>query len=182
MVKLISIIVSTSMIIAFAVVSFVFVDRFLFQKETLIRNVNGDVNVTDDKEKVLISLSAASEKFEMRKPVVTNGTLSIKDNRNSLTRYLETLEDKRRVTKLSNAVNNEQKPNELTIVLAEKLSDVYVQGIRSELMQRGFDDIDIRKDSEKILIYGLKNAKEQQNIANILSFSYFLDPILGGPK
>ena len=69
-------------------------------------------------------------------------------------------------------------PNDLTIVLTENLSEVFLKGIGKDLIDRGFNDIIIQQNADQIFLQGFKDEGEQKEISDILSFYFFLEPIL----
>ena len=182
MVKLIGIIVGTVVVSAFLLVTFVFIDRFLFEKENLIGSEDGEVVQSDRQENISTGLSVAAKKFDMLKPIETRGVLSVQGSPNSLTRYLKSLKERRNATKAADIEKTKHNAHDLAIILKERISAAYLNGIREDLSLRGFNDIVIQHDSAITFFYGLKDESERSRIANILSDTYFLEPILGGFK
>ena len=178
MVKLISIISSALVIFAFFVVTFVFIDRFFLEREALFETNEDAAVAAIQSQSTPARLSAASEKFEMIKPVETSSSLLREENSSSVIRFLSSLEDERRATKVDINTAGGQVPNDLTIVLTENLSEVFLKGIGKDLIDRGFNDIVIQQSADQIFFQGFKDEGEQKDISDILSFSFFLEPIL----
>ena len=179
MVKLIGIIIGIIAVVAFLVVAFVFVDRLIFEGDTLFGKQESMVDEFDKSQNISQSTIAASEQFEMIKPIETSSPLSMEKNRNSVTRYLKELEQKRRVVNFDRVTNAQPNVPDLNITIMENLSEVYLQSVKQDLRRRGFSDILIHRSPKKVFFYGLKDESEQIEIANILFQTYSLQPVLG---
>jgi len=141
MVKLIGIIIGIIAVVAFLVVAFVFVDRLIFEGDTLFGKQESMVDEFDKSQNISQSTIAASEQFEMIKPIETSSPLSMEKNRNSVTRYLKELEQKRRVVNFDRVTNAQPNVPDLNITIMENLSEVYLQSVKQDLRRRGFSDI-----------------------------------------
>ena len=182
MVKLVGIIVSILAVSAFFIVTTVFIDRLIFEGNTLFGMQESIVDEAGGSQKKPRSPSTASETFEMLKPAETSPPLSKTISYNSVTRYLKELEYQRRVENVEQDPDIQQKNSNLNIVIIGNLSEVYLQNIMKDFIKRGFNHVFMQRSSERVFFYGFKDESEQIEFSNILFSVYSLKSILGGSR
>lgn len=182
MVRLIGIIVSTLVVLAFGSVAYVFVDRLLFKANILPGIEESSPEKSENFEITSKTLSAALEDFEMSRPLAAADALSKLTAMNSNTRFLKELEYRRRSEIKAPDETVDFASVDLGITIIEPLSEGYLKNIFSDLRKRGYEDIILQRSEKKVFLYGFKDKNQQIDVARILSSSFYLQPILRGFK
>ena len=161
------------MLLAFTVVSFVFIDRTFFQDEPFFEYGQKDEEKNDVKKVPHVNKKLEKTKFNMHREKIRSIAVETSIKKDTSEKYLQMLEAKRKVA--SRVASSDFGGDIFPLVILDPLSETFLKTIMQDLLDLGISTVSTNRIHRDLYELNLTSAEDRVMTAQYLKKNYFID-------